>query len=145
VDLLRDPGMSVVPDARIACEVGGVHAMHDPTEGGLCTGLYELGRAAGLGVEVDEDAIIVLDLSFDLCARFGIDPLRTLASGCLLICVEPEHVEALLAAYHKAGIAAAAIGRMTEQDYVLTRKGLRYELIRDEKDTVTRIFQTELL
>ncbi len=43
-----DPGVSVVRDATIALAVRGVHAMHDPTEGGLSADLYELAEAAGM-------------------------------------------------------------------------------------------------
>ena len=60
-DLLHDPGISVVPDADCAIAAGGVHALHDPTEGGLATSLWELARAAGVGVRIDEDALPVLE------------------------------------------------------------------------------------
>jgi hydrogenase maturation factor len=43
---LHDPGISVVRDAKIAQAAGTVHAMHDPTEGGLATGLWEMAEAA---------------------------------------------------------------------------------------------------
>src|SRR5262245_43881312 len=39
---LRRPGISVVPEARLACGVARVHAMHDPTEGGVATACWEL-------------------------------------------------------------------------------------------------------
>jgi hypothetical protein len=49
--LLIEPGISVVSAALAAANVGEVvHAMHDPTEGGLATGLFELVAPAGLGV-----------------------------------------------------------------------------------------------
>src|SRR3989441_10409612 len=46
---LKSPGLSVVPEAEIACELATVHAMHDPTEGGIATALWELADAAGGG------------------------------------------------------------------------------------------------
>ena len=51
--LLDAPGISVVRAARAAAKAG-VTAMHDPTEGGLVTGLAELATAANAGLEVDE-------------------------------------------------------------------------------------------
>jgi hydrogenase expression/formation protein HypE len=39
--------ISVVRDAMIAVKMGGVHAMHDPTEGGLIEGLWDIGEAGG--------------------------------------------------------------------------------------------------
>jgi hydrogenase expression/formation protein HypE len=51
--LLVDPGISVVAGALAAAEVGDVvHAMHDPTEGGLTSGLFELVAPFGLGLRV---------------------------------------------------------------------------------------------
>jgi len=44
---LREPGLSVVPDAMAVCGAVLPHALHDPTEGGLATGLHELADAAG--------------------------------------------------------------------------------------------------
>jgi len=44
-EYLSDPGISVVTEAA-------VHALHDPTEGGLATGIYEMAAASGLGAEV---------------------------------------------------------------------------------------------
>src|SRR5713226_8597922 len=38
---LRAPGLSVLPEVEIACELAEVHAMHDPTEGGIATALVE--------------------------------------------------------------------------------------------------------
>ena len=53
---LFDPGISVVAAARAAMESGGVTAMHDPTEGGLATALWEVAEACGHGLEVDASA-----------------------------------------------------------------------------------------
>ncbi len=57
---LHDPGISVVAAARLAAGHRGVHAMHDPTEGGLATGLHELAFAAGTGLRLDAARVPVL-------------------------------------------------------------------------------------
>src|SRR5262245_30442329 len=57
---LRRPGISVVPEARLACGAARVHAMHDPTEGGLATACWELAQAADVGLHVDRERIPVL-------------------------------------------------------------------------------------
>lgn len=137
---LVDPGFSVVEDARIALEAVKVHAMHDPTEGGLAMGLYELAKASGHGVRIDEDRVPVLEEASDLCMHFGLDPLRTLGSGALLVCVTPEDVAPLLAAYRDAGIRAARIGTITEEGLDVYRNGLKYPLVHDAQDQITKIF-----
>ena len=142
---LKDPGISVVKDARIAREYAHVHSMHDPTEGGLCMGLYELARSAGLGIEVHEENIPIWPESAELCTRFAMDPLRTLASGALLVCVAPGEVDGLLAVYQREGIRAAVIATMVEeQRYDLFHKGLRYPLIFDSGDDISRIVEVDL-
>ncbi len=56
--LLHDPGLKVVSRcARIATGAGRVHAMHDPTEGGIATGIQELAAAAGLGAIIEAEAL----------------------------------------------------------------------------------------
>ena len=108
--LLHDPGISVVPDARCAIAAGGVHALHDPTEGGVATGLWELARAAGVGLRVDEGALPVLEACRTLCRHFGLDPLGLIASGALLIAAAPEAAGRIVAELSAAGIAASRIG-----------------------------------
>jgi hydrogenase maturation factor len=93
---LRIPGISVVKEARAALEVGGVHALHDPTEGGLATGLGELAQAADVGLLIDEAAIPLLPECVQLCRHFGLDPLGLIASGSLLIAAAPDRVEAIV-------------------------------------------------
>ena len=47
--LIDRPGISVIEDARIACDTGAVHSMPDVTEGGLITGLRRVPAASGFG------------------------------------------------------------------------------------------------
>ncbi|WP_447976668.1 AIR synthase family protein [Candidatus Nitrospira bockiana] len=107
---VTDPGVSVVRDAAIAMAVGGVHAMHDPTEGGLSTALYELAEAAQVGVQVDERAIPILPEGRRLCDDLGLNPLGAIASGALIICADPRRAQAMLRRLARAGIAATRIG-----------------------------------
>jgi hydrogenase expression/formation protein HypE len=113
-DFLHDPGISVVRDAQIAQVAGAVHAMHDPTEGGLATGLWEMAQAAGVGLEIDEAAIPLLPETAALCAHFGLDALGIIASGALLIACPPTETAAIVAALREAGIRATILGRVVE-------------------------------
>src|SRR5262245_13941358 len=54
---LREPGISVVEAALAAAELGAT-ALHDPTEGGLATGLAELAEASGVRIVVDPEGVI---------------------------------------------------------------------------------------
>jgi len=51
--------ISIVPEAMIASQTPGTHAMHTPTEGGILNGLVELTEPAKLGFKVHQDQIPV--------------------------------------------------------------------------------------
>lgn len=109
---LFDPGISVLKPALLAAHEGLVTAMHDPTEGGLATGIVELAMASETGMEINLDLIPIPELSRRLCAAFDLDPMGTLASGALLATSALEHVERLFALWSSIGKHATIIGRM---------------------------------
>jgi hydrogenase expression/formation protein HypE len=116
-----EPGISVVREALTACEAlrgagGSVHAMHDPTEGGLATALYELAEASGLGVAVQEREITVLPETRAICAAASLEALGLLASGALLITVTEEDCGRALSALGETGIEARRIGGMVRRE-----------------------------
>jgi len=109
--LLEEPGISVVREALTAVDTVEVHAMHDPTEGGVSAGLWELAQASEVRLEVARDLIPVREETRAACRALGLDPLRLLASGCLLLAVPPGEVTALGAAYAATGVEWAQIGK----------------------------------
>ncbi|MEA3407561.1 MAG: AIR synthase family protein [Chloroflexota bacterium] len=139
---LYEPGISVVDAARIAAKHPGVHAMHDPTEGGLATGLHELALAAGTGLVLYADDVPVTREGKRLCEEYGLDPLGTIASGALIITVAPEEKAALMETYQKAHIPCACIGRIlpAKDGVCMIRSGERLPLPRFEQDEIARIF-----
>jgi len=141
-DYLYEPGISIVHEARLAVETSIVHAMHDPTEGGLATGLHELAKAANVGVWVDSEAVPVWPECTSLCAEFGLDPLGTIASGALLIALPHEQTPALLSAYRKANVTCAVIGYITTASEGLKLKSgaMTIDLPRFDQDEITKLF-----
>lgn len=119
---LHDPGISVVRAARLAAGAVQVHAMHDPTEGGLATGIWEMAMASGVGMAIDFDAVYVAPESQALCAAYELDPLGVIASGALLVALPPDESSRLLAASERAGIPARVIGRATAAGRELTAR-----------------------
>ena len=111
---LFTPGISVVPEAATACDTVEVHAMHDPTEGGLSGGLVEMAAGANVGLLIDGEAIPVLPECREICAALGLDLLGLIASGSLLAAVPPGEVETLLCALANEGISAHEIGTVTD-------------------------------
>ena len=113
---LYEPGISVLTAALAAAEAGLVTAMHDPTEGGVATGLWEMADASGCGLKVELSAIPLTALTAAACAAFELDPLGTIASGGLLATAAPEDEEALLALWQGIGREGQRIGRMLPAD-----------------------------
>jgi hydrogenase expression/formation protein HypE len=122
-----EPGISVVREALAACEalrtIGGVHAMHDPTEGGLATALHELAEASGLGVAVQEGEIAVLPETRAVCAAASLEVLGLLASGSLLLVVAEEDCGTTLSALAEAGVEARRIGGMVKREAGVIMEG----------------------
>ncbi len=140
---LYEPGISVVRDAITATAAGEVHAMHDPTEGGLATGLWELAEAAKVGLVVDEAAIPILPETRVLCEALELDPLGLIASGALLLAVAPHHADDVVAALEAECISAASIGRIVagEKGVTLHSQGHTLRLPRFDRDELTRLFE----
>jgi hydrogenase expression/formation protein HypE len=105
--------MTVVADAQLAMDSGGVTAMHDATEGGVIGGLYEIASASGVGMEIREEAIIYPDEVRMVCETFEIDPVAAIAEGSLLITVRPNRSANVVNTLRSGGIDASIIGKVT--------------------------------
>lgn len=140
---LFNPGVSVLRDARIALQAGRVHAMHDPTEGGLSTGLYELAEAAQVGLQVDGDRISILPETRKLCETFGLDPMGLIASGALLLSVHLKDSRRILGRLQHNGIEAAWIGRVVprKKGVLIRKQGRWVPLPKFKRDEITRLFE----
>jgi len=116
--------ISVVKDALTAFKVGGVHAMHDPTEGGVAGGIHEMADAAGLSVKIFEKTIPVQPETAKICSYFKIDPLQLISSGALLVSAEAQSAEKIIASLARQKIEASVIGEFLEdtRQRVLIRK-----------------------
>ena len=141
---LDDPGVSVVHAALAAAAAGDVvHAMHDPTEGGLATGLFELVAPSGLGLRVVRDEISVFPETDAMCAALGLDPLRLIASGALLIAVAPVGADAVIEALHAKGIPVSTIGevRPASEGLTITTGGRVEPLAPPARDEIARVLE----
>jgi hydrogenase maturation factor len=139
---LHEPGISVVKEATLLRSLPGVHAFHDPTEGGLGTGIYEMATASGLGVEVDSERILLAEETRSLCEYFHLDPLGAFASGSLLVAVGTSSSEKAIKRLLKAGIPATRIGRMVpkKNGMKLIKASRKLDLPVFHQDELSRIF-----
>ena len=106
--------ISILEEARIARDVGGVTAMHDVTEGGLATAVSELSIAGHHRLRIDMSRIPIYPQTQRICDKLNISPLGLIGSGSLLICCNPQIKDDMLAAIQGAGIDVACIGEVLD-------------------------------
>ncbi len=104
--------MSVVKDARIASEVGGVVAMHDATECGVLGGLFEMALAGNYGLRIDKEQIVVQEIVRQTCRVFDIDPFKAISEGTLIGVVRAGKAEAIVDALQSQGIMSSVVGEV---------------------------------
>lgn len=108
--------ISVVKEGMIAGKMGAT-AMHDVTEGGVLGALWELAEASGVGLRIYEDKIPVRPETRTICEEFGLNPLKLISSGCMLITCRDG--QGMLEALNREGIPASIIGEVVEEGRTL--------------------------
>jgi len=137
----HEPGISVLPEARLAWPEAGIHALRDPTAGGLANALHEMLVARDLGVEINRDSIPLFPESKLLCEHFHLDILGLIASGALLIIGEESACMKLLPQLQRAKINPAMIGQVLPSGagrWLVDGKQ-RYELPWFKRDEILKV------
>jgi hydrogenase expression/formation protein HypE len=93
-----------------------IHAMRDPTRGGLGTILNEIAQQSGFGITVYEEVIPLKEEVRGICELLGLDPLYLANEGKLVACVHPDRAEDLLSTMknNPLGKDACIIGHVTK-------------------------------
>ncbi len=137
---LESPGICITRHALTACAAGGVSAMHDPTEGGVATGLLEIAIASGKRLVVDPGRIRIRPETAVIAEALGIDVMGLISSGCLLICAESDLSPSIIGSLKENGISAEVIGEVAEG-----RAGVYFddgrEFPRFERDELARYYE----
>jgi hydrogenase expression/formation protein HypE len=106
---------------KTSLDIGGVHAMKDPTRGGIANALNEMTSKSGLGMFLDEEKIPVKREVHAASEMLGIDPFEVANEGKVIMSVQPEKADEILAAIRKTkyGGQAQIIGEVTEDKHVI--------------------------
>jgi hydrogenase maturation factor len=131
-----------VKDARIACAAGAVHAMHDPTEGGVASALWEMAQASEKRFVVNPQSVPVPAVSRKVCAAFGLNPLASIASGALLLCAAEPDAAAITRALAREGILCGRIGRVESGAVEVQDEQTGLPLERPVRDDITRVYES---
>lgn len=132
--------ISVVREGVIAGRIG-TSGMHDITEGGVLGAVWEMCEISDTGAEVYLEEIPVAEVTKKICSYFGIDWLRLISSGCMLIIARPERKDTLIKEINNAGIPAACIGRITEKSRgrVIIGGGTKIDITPPDSDELYKV------
>lgn len=138
---INNPGLSIVKDALLANKAVQINAMHDPTEGGLATGIQELTKVSGTGAVIDMEKIPCYQETELICRFYHIQPLGLIASGALLIALDPKYTKEVIAILTKNGIVCTQIGKLTDKNegLKLLRKGKLTKMPVFRVDEITKV------
>jgi len=112
-----------------------VHALRDPTRGGLASALNEIAGRSGAGIRLDERRLPIAEQVRGACEILGFDPLYVANEGkCLAIVARDRAEEAVeIMRRHPEGRGATVIGEVVEEHggTVVLRSGIGGERVVD--------------
>ena len=134
--------LDVLKEAEVAAGTDGISAMHDVTEGGLATALWELSMAGRHKIRVHMENIPVFPQTEKICSLLNIHPLGLIGSGSLLICCRKKSVKNLIANIFKKGVRVTYIGEVLEKGKGIEAvfQGKKVEWPEFETDEITKLF-----
>lgn len=131
--------LSVVPEAATAIK-SGVSAMHDVSEGGIFSALWQLAESSGVGLEIDMKKIPVKQETIEICEFFGLNPYYFVSGGALLIVTDNGHD--LVNELAKQEIFATVIGKTTDgNDRVVMNEYEKRFLEPSQSDGLHQMFE----
>jgi hydrogenase expression/formation protein HypE len=142
--------MSVVEEALAAVSVGirdnGVTSMHDATECGIWGGLFEVASAAGLGIRVEKEKIVVEDCVPEICRLFNIDPYASISEGTLILSCRPHKANDIVKAISEKGINCSVVGELIDaaKGMILVENGREKKLEHPIVDPFWKAFYSAL-
>lgn len=128
--------LSVIKEGKIASQLGA-NAMHDVTEGGILGACWEMASCSGKGVTVYTDNISMLECTKEICDYIGINPLRLISSGSMLISTDKP--QQLIDALSKENIPACVIAEITCGDMLIKNKEGTFPLTEPDCDELYKV------
>ena len=134
---------SCVKEAIQLADVGGVHAMHDATEGGFVAALNELAEASTVGFKVAWEKLPLTQEVLALRNYFKLSDEQLMAmssTGTILVAIAPEAQEKVTKALKQNGLAAYFLGEFIEnKERILIKEGKEVPFPQVADDPYTRI------
>ncbi|MBE0527291.1 MAG: hydrogenase expression/formation protein HypE [Candidatus Thorarchaeota archaeon] len=98
---------------RDCLDVGGVHAMKDPTRGGTAVALNEIASKSQLELEIQESHIPVRPAVQSLCDVLGLNPLHMSSEGKFVMAIDSNYTDEILSTLsrHESTKDAQVVGK----------------------------------
>ncbi|KPJ64451.1 MAG: hydrogenase expression/formation protein HypE [Syntrophobacter sp. DG_60] len=99
---------------KVLKKTNGIHAMRDPTRGGVATSLNEIAGQSKVGIEIWEEALPFSENVLGAAEILGIEPIYLANEGKFLAFIERNEVENVLNVMHRHpyGKMARVIGEV---------------------------------
>lgn len=107
--------VSVVKEGILAGQTG-TSGMHDITEGGVLGAIWEMCNISGTGAEIHKESIPVAPVTKKVCDAFGINPLRLISSGSMMIIMDEKKAPTLEKILAENNIRVTEIGQVKPHD-----------------------------
>ncbi len=120
INSIKDPGISVLRECRLIWDKFDVKILHDPTEGGISTALYEMGELCGCGFVVYRERLAFYPPLLRLAEFFGLNPYGIISSGCLTGIASAGEAAKIERLMKKEGIAFSVIGDVVSGEQGIT-------------------------
>ena len=127
---------SVLPESTFLQGID-VSSQHDATEGGILGAVAEMCAITGLGADIECERIPVHFLTRKICDKLGLNPLRLISSGSLIITTNNPHY--VIQTLKKQGIMCTEIGTVTDSEKVRAIYQDKIEEVKLVPDEITKL------
>ncbi|MCM8818369.1 MAG: HAD-IA family hydrolase [Candidatus Omnitrophica bacterium] len=138
---IKNPGISIYREAKILWENFDIKYMHDPTEGGISTALYEISEAKNIGILIEIKKLKFYPPTIKLCKIFNLDPYGIISSGCIVGILDKKDINDFVNFCQNRKIKFEIIGKVIEEKGVYYFKNhKKVEFPKFEKDEINKLF-----
>ncbi len=118
----------------------GANAIHQLGDGGILAGLWELGEAGNLGLEIEMKKMTIRQDVIEVCEFVGVNPYQLSSTGSALVVIEDG--ASLVESLRQSGVVCAVIGRTTSgNERVIFNGGEKRFLDRPSQGELAKMYE----
>ncbi|HOK56768.1 MAG TPA: HAD-IA family hydrolase [bacterium] len=137
---IKNPGISVFKETKLMWENFKIKWMHDPTEGGISTALYEISESKKIGIVVNLKKLKFYSPVIKFCKVLGFNPLGIISSGCILGIIDRKEEKKLIDFCKKNRIKLQIIGEVIKEKGVYyIKNSKKYRFLKFNRDEINKL------